>query len=192
MLINVENRPDQISAISGLRILAAWMIFLHHYRFELGLSADSMLLMLMTELHVGVAVFFVSSGFLCAYNYHYKLRSKHFIFRDFIYKRWARLYPLYLTLLLAGLYLHEFTVIVLLSHLTLTHGFIISHIFTLFPQTWALTVMFCFYCTISLIDQVLGRTWKSAIYIPLLLICTSCIIALVLSQLSSYSFNEIH
>jgi peptidoglycan/LPS O-acetylase OafA/YrhL len=79
---------DEIDALTGLRgIAAAWVLAYHT-----GLSPSG---------YLGVDLFFVLSGFIIAYNYaDAGLAADGARYRQFLWRRLARIYPVYLVALL--------------------------------------------------------------------------------------------
>ncbi|MGI4815438.1 MAG: acyltransferase family protein [Janthinobacterium lividum] len=93
----------EITALTGLRGLAAILIVVHHM----------FLLMLPMRGHwlapafakfglLGMSIFFVLSGFVIHYNYAAKIASGGRRMLDFMVSRFARLYPLYLIFVLGN------------------------------------------------------------------------------------------
>jgi peptidoglycan/LPS O-acetylase OafA/YrhL len=82
---------DEIDALTGLRgIAAAWVLAYH-----LGLAVAG---------YLGVDLFFVLSGFIIAYNYaDAGLAADGARYRAFLWRRLARIYPVYLAALLLTL-----------------------------------------------------------------------------------------
>jgi len=82
-------------ALTGLRALAAWLIFFYHFN---PFAVDSLPERIIRELHVGVTLFFVLSGFLISVRYGSQLElSRHWL-GTYLYRRFARIYPLYFLL----------------------------------------------------------------------------------------------
>lgn len=82
---------DEIDALTGLRGIAALWVLAYHA----GLSAAG---------YLGVDLFFVLSGFIIAYNYaDAGLAADGPRYREFLWRRLARIYPVYLAALLLTL-----------------------------------------------------------------------------------------
>ena len=82
---------DELDALTGLRGIAALWVLAYHA----GLSAAG---------YLGVDLFFVLSGFIIAYNYaDARLAEDGRRYREFLWRRLARIYPAYLAALLLTL-----------------------------------------------------------------------------------------
>ena len=134
----------QIPALTGVRALAAFAVFFHHYPtkfLEIGP------LLLWKELHIGVSLFFVLSGFMITWRYDRGgPRSESFL-RGYFVNRFARIYPLYLflvipTMLLGGAH----SLRAWIMNLTLFTAFEAG-----IPQAWSLRVEECFYLAAPLV-----------------------------------------
>lgn len=155
-------------ALTGVRALAAYMVCFFHYnplRYKPHPSGWRQVSYgLLNEMHTGVTVFFVLSGFLICYRYYDSL--KHITwpwFKRYFQNRFARVYPMYLllTLLTFGMLewntaCHELAkpyiewpgserLAAFLLNLTLVKGFFNYFKFTGLAQGWSLTVEECFY-----------------------------------------------
>ena len=133
------NHSDRFDALTGIRCVAASMIFLYHnrkyWRDLLGHNITSFV----NELHIGVSIFFVLSGFLIAYTYR-ELPIKSF--KDYLHyaiKRMARIFPVY-WLLLTSYYFDDNFGKYDFSWLTysLFHGFSERHNLDGISQAWSL------------------------------------------------------
>ncbi len=142
-----------IPALTGVRAVAAWMVFAHHFflAFPLANPWRGML----RECHVGVSLFFVLSGFLIYHRYAASAAMRASFWGSYLRNRAARVYPLYLLLTCVTLLvqpMHPRLVRwIWLSNLTLTKGFSDRLNFTGIGQTWSLTVEECFYLTAPLV-----------------------------------------
>ena len=98
----MNKRPHDstiIPALTGLRAIAAGMIFFYHWFFE---EAKSLPLFLRAPFDVGyvaVPIFFALSGFLLTTRYHKAFAQKRITFGTYLTKRFARIYPLYFVVL---------------------------------------------------------------------------------------------
>lgn len=135
-------------ALTGLRALAAYLVFLHHYNpAPPGTLAHS----LVNQGYVGVSIFFVLSGFLIYHRYaHAYLSQKNWSWRRYLLNRFAHIYPLYglLLLLTVGIQAfagHPMSAGLFMLNLTLMKGLFEALKFSGIPQSWSLTVEVCFY-----------------------------------------------
>lgn len=79
--------------LTGLRFFAAFYVFVFHIDLRLPLTfLGKTISYLIAQGAVGVNVFFILSGFILFYNYH----DKKVNFVEFILKRLAKIYPVYL------------------------------------------------------------------------------------------------
>ena len=135
----------QFPALTGVRALAAFMVFFHHLPIHI---KPGFLIGLQLTFYWGVDLFFVLSGFLITYRYYEKTSlSISWLFKYFT-NRFARIYPVYfLVLTIVVLLLKNFDPIFLLQNYTLTHYlfFIIKSHGMAITASWSLTVEECFY-----------------------------------------------
>ena len=80
---NVEYFPG----LTGIRAIAAFMVFIHHYNPFLESNSYLKLRSIFGEFHVGVSLFFVLSGFLIGYRYYAipKLNFKQYMLKKFLF-----------------------------------------------------------------------------------------------------------
>ena len=142
-----------LPVLTGLRGVAAWLVFFHHYPFAqtpLGrgqrLAAD-----LLPE---GLPILLLLSGFLIALRYDDPAStalSPKGGWRRYLQNRVARIYPLYflLTLLTFALLYRwhsaEATPSLFLLNVTFLRGFFDDYKFSGLRQGWSLTLLECFY-----------------------------------------------
>ncbi|GAB3804276.1 acyltransferase [Spirosoma humi] len=149
-----------IPVLTGLRALAAYLVFLHHYNpAPVGTFANR----LFQQGYIGVSVFFILSGFLIHHRYadHY-LDRVNWSWRRYLQNRFARIFPLYVLLLLITVCVNE-----LMGHpmrlfefalnLTLLKGFSETYLFSGIAQSWSLTVELCFYLAAPFLFMGLNR-----------------------------------
>lgn len=159
----VAARPPYYPALTGLRAVAAYLVFFHHFR-PLAL-ADGWASVVLGQLYVGVSLFFVLSGFVLATRYQRSVRLSRGWWRAYLWQRAARIYPAYLllnTAVLARIYwpvpagkLANTALLVLLSE-SLLRGFSNTLKYVGLPQGWSLTPEECFYVALPL----LLRLWQ--------------------------------
>jgi peptidoglycan/LPS O-acetylase OafA/YrhL len=91
----IATEKPYFPALTGLRALAAWLIFFHHTNsFTLGSLPDRII----SEFHLGVTVFFVLSGLLIGVRYGRQLTVSRQWLGNYVRHRVARIYPLYFLL----------------------------------------------------------------------------------------------
>ena len=145
-------RPPYYPALTGLRAVAAYLVFFHHFR-PLALNEGWPRLVL-GQLYVGVSLFFVLSGFVLATRYGQRVQLSGHWWRAYLWRRAARIYPTYLllnTAALARVYwpipagkLGNTLLLVFLSE-SLLRGFSSTLKYVGLPQGWSLTPEECFY-----------------------------------------------
>lgn len=148
----------QIPALTGVRALAAWLVFFHHHRTSL-LEVGP--LVLWWELHIGVALFFVLSGFVITWRYDRRVSAgkRESFLKGYFVNRFARIYPLYFVLVVP----------VMLSYGVRSPSAWLLNL-TLFtkygagiPQAWSLRVEECFY----LLAPSIFLLWRRNPLLPL-------------------------
>ncbi len=139
-------KKNYLPALTGLRAIAAYMVFLHHY------FSGSIFL----EFHIGVTIFFVLSGFLITLRYFDLLIAPNFLWKEYVINRVARIMPIYLLLTTFVFFIDYFQhhnpyssnssfLAVYILNITLLRGFFDNLKFSGIIQGWSLTVEECFY-----------------------------------------------
>ncbi len=149
-------------ALTGLRAVAAFAVFAFHHRHLPGLDSSALgnaLRAGLSELHIGVSIFFTLSGFLLTKRYAGR-RFDGAEWRRYLLHRAARIWPVYLLLVLVtfaasypvegrahpGRWLGE-----LVASLTLLKGLAEKYYLTGIAQAWSLTVEEGFYLLAPLV-----------------------------------------
>lgn len=146
-----HTAKKEFPALTGIRAVAAFMVFFHHMFLKMIPDA---LIGLQLSLHIGVTFFFVLSGFLITYRYYGKIVFTRQGLGAYFLNRFARIYPVYFLVLTIVIVINKQSAFLfLLQNYTLTH-----HLFFLFPScgiaikpSWSLTVEECFYISAPLI-----------------------------------------
>jgi peptidoglycan/LPS O-acetylase OafA/YrhL len=99
---NQPQRPARIEALTGLRFLAAMMVFCFHIDVSLKTKCFDGPLG-----GIAVSFFFVLSGFILTYVYRDRLRWGGL--KRFYFTRWARIWPLHAVCLSAVIYFIAYT-----------------------------------------------------------------------------------
>jgi len=136
---------EQFPALTGIRAVAAFMVFFHHLPLNL---EPGFLIGLQLSFYTGVTLFFVLSGFLITHRYYGKIELSRKYAWNYLVNRFSRIYPLYfLVLTIVVFVMKNFDPVFLLQNYTLTHN-----LFFIFPShglainpSWSLTVEECFY-----------------------------------------------
>ncbi|HMU10766.1 MAG TPA: acyltransferase [Ferruginibacter sp.] len=136
----------RFNALTGFRCLAACLVFFYHNRKYWRDQLHPEILRLFNEFHIGVALFFVLSGFLIAYTYAEEPMRSGKAYARYMLLRLARIMPLY-WLVLTAFYLDPAFGKGRFSFLTysLFHGFSDKHNLVGIAQAWSLNVEMTFY-----------------------------------------------
>ncbi len=154
-------------ALTGLRAVAAYLVFMHHFR-----PADSpgWYERLTGQLFVGVSLFFVLSGFVIATRYQGGVQLTRPWWRRYLWRRVARIYPVYFLLNGWSLYQQLFPIgpgqwanklLLIGISQSLLRGFSNTLLYVGLPQGWSLTVEECFYFTAPLL-LLWQKRWRGA------------------------------
>jgi peptidoglycan/LPS O-acetylase OafA/YrhL len=170
-------------SLTGLRMLAASMVFLYHNRKYWRSDLHPEVLRLFNEGHMGVSLFFVLSGFLIAYAYADKpLRTTRDYLR-YLALRAARILPLYWLILTVRYVDWGFpSAGSTWATYTLAHAFSHRHILDAIAQAWSLNVELCFYLLAPLLYVLLKKNW----YYPVLI----CLGLLGLTALTGFCWKQ--
>jgi peptidoglycan/LPS O-acetylase OafA/YrhL len=186
-VINNSNRPS-ILPLTGIRAIAAYMVFIHHYNPFSEARFGHTLHSFFGQFHIGVTIFFVLSGFLICYNYY----EKEVVFKDYLIKRFARIYPVYFLITsLTFVYFHFYfskgiaiDVRDYLYNITFLRGFFDDLKFTGIAQGWSLTVEEVFYLSAPVFFLLLRKNRVWLIALPVLFMLLGWI-------LSNYVFSNV-
>jgi peptidoglycan/LPS O-acetylase OafA/YrhL len=146
--MNSDSNKLYISPLTGFRFIAAFFVFLFHYK---PFKKESLLWGICNEMYTGVTMFFVLSGFLIAYNYFEEAKPKFIFLKAYFIKRFARIYPVYF--ILTSVYFIYFFIkkplpdagFVYFLNISFLKGFSEKYMLTGLFQGWSLTVEECFY-----------------------------------------------
>jgi peptidoglycan/LPS O-acetylase OafA/YrhL len=182
-------------ALTGIRALAAFMVYIHHYNpFTIEIfgkyTHD-----FFSEFHIGVTIFFVLSGFLICNRY---FDEPYFSFKNYLIKRFARIYPMYLilttlTFVFFALVYSQNSWVDLQNYLyniTFLKGFSDDLKFTGIAQSWSLTVEEVFYFTAPLFFILINRSKFFLVLIPLLFIVVGLLLVSYFSGVNCNGFMK--
>lgn len=97
----MQNSMDEIKripALTGVRFVAALMVFFSHYPL---LGINDTLTRTMLSGYAGVTFFFILSGFILTYNYLGRFeRNPTSSIPEYLWSRFTRVYPLYIFLMI--------------------------------------------------------------------------------------------
>ncbi|QNF31431.1 acyltransferase [Adhaeribacter swui] len=173
-------------ALTGLRALAAYLVFFHH-AFPANTSSVYWNQMVFAG-QSGVTIFFVLSGFLISYKYNPV--SGRIDYKNYLLKRFARIYPLYMLL----------TVLILVwqndansrhwfLNLTLLKGFFDAYKFTGIGPGWSLTVEACFYLLAPLLFSLFRL--NGLVTLLILILSGGTLVVLAKAYYATIFFNSL-
>jgi peptidoglycan/LPS O-acetylase OafA/YrhL len=172
-------------ALAGIRIIAAWIIFLHHISNEVKIG---WLNSFFREFYVGVGIFFTISGFLTYILYFNKYEEGQFSFKKFLQNRLARLIPLYwIMLIIAAVWqwesLKSFTLSILLLQ-----SYFEEFKFSYVAQAWTIPVQLMFYVSVPLFFLWVKKYKYWFVFWPLLVLLIGVGLMFSFSSISFYGF----
>lgn len=150
---------DYFPALTGLRALAALLVFFHHY-FGHWTEIQGAVIPFVREGYIGVSVFFTLSAFLITKTYFHRFATGRMDFWKYWFRRFARVFPLYWFLLAVTYALlpeRAKDPIQILSNLTVTQAFFSEHLWSGIYSAWSLTIEECFYLIAPLCFLVIAR-----------------------------------
>lgn len=146
----------RLNSLTSLRFLAALGVFLHHFHFfsETDNHILKNLYSIFFEGFIGVTFFYILSGFIISYSHNKYVESGSYKVGEFLYNRFARLYPIHiLTLVIAffvymGIDNYQYIDIELfLANALLLQSFIpdFGYSFSFNGVSWSISVEMFFY-----------------------------------------------
>ncbi|MET3978521.1 peptidoglycan/LPS O-acetylase OafA/YrhL [Mucilaginibacter sp. UYP25] len=191
--------PNYIPALTGVRALAAYLVFVSHYAYAFDESFPRAVQRFLSEFHIGVTIFFVLSGFLIAFRYFDSFKLTGDWFRQYLKNRVARIYPMYFLLTLGAFVSYYFThdqkvtngfaspIGLFFMHITFLRGFFDQLKFTGIAQGWSLTVEECFYFAAPFIFYFAQKYRKFYIQ-PIVITLAGATLVLIFSHVDWYGF----
>jgi peptidoglycan/LPS O-acetylase OafA/YrhL len=182
------KKKEYFNSLTGIRAIAAYMVYLNHF-FLFHPSSGKIAFNIFNELHVGVTIFFVLSGFLICYRY---IDYERINFKEFIKKRFARIYPMYfilttITFIFFAIYKGQYSITYLkiyILNITFLRGFFQDYIYSGIGQGWSLTVEEMFYFLAPVFFILIKKKRIFLFIIPVVFIC--------LGMFFVYFFDEIY
>jgi peptidoglycan/LPS O-acetylase OafA/YrhL len=194
-----KSLPKYIPALTGVRALAAYLVFISHYEYIFDGNFPHSVQRFLQEFHIGVTIFFVLSGFLIAYRYYNNFYLTTDWFKQYLKNRIARIYPMYL-LLTVGAFVYYYysgdkgvtgnfpsATGSFLMNITFLRGFFNDLKFTGIAQGWSLTVEECFYFSAPFIFLV-AKNYKKFYIQPVFITGFGALLVLVFSHINWYGF----
>lgn len=188
--MNNINSKKEINSLTGMRFLAAFYVFIFHVHIRWPLSDNPYVAGIFSQGAVGMALFFILSGFILAYKYNDTDFKKKNEIKKYLINRFARIYPAYFFTCLLTLPLLDFSLD--FSKITFLVSILILSFFALqawFPQlfsiwnfggTWSISVEIFLYSLLpSFLSSLkkMGKKWLLIIF--LLLYIISCLPGLI-------------
>src|ERR1700690_225425 len=160
------NKSDQnFPALTGIRAIAAYMVFCHHY---IGTCGTGIFFSFVKEFYTGVTLFFVLSGFLIYYRYSESATLKKGFLLNYFKNRFARIYPFYFIIVCLTALFFAYNpsnrvsiaaqLLQVVLQLTFIRGFFDAYKFIGVGQGWTLTVEESFYSLFPFLMSVI-RKW---------------------------------
>ena len=91
-----QPAPPNLAALTSLRFFAAMWVVFYHFWDNLSPSMPDVV----AKGYLGVELFFVLSGFILSHVYLERFKLGDFSYREFLWARLARVYPLHFTIIL--------------------------------------------------------------------------------------------
>lgn len=204
-------KSNYFPALTGIRAVAALLVFFNHAVLApytpLVTEGRSLFfkwaVYLGEQLHIGVPIFFVLSGFLITNRYFNRLELTGVWFRRYLQNRFARIYPIYflLTFLAFAVMIvhpshtwYEWTaayrlvdkLVVIVLNLTLTRAFFEAIAFMGLPTAWTLTVEESFYLIAPFLLLGLKRNIKWIYLYPILLLAVGAVLVFFCTRFLPY------
>lgn len=174
---------QSIPSLTGLRAIAALMVFLHHYNPFAVWWPGSFLHHFFSHFHIGVALFFVLSGFLITYRY-YPFQNQPL--KSFFLNRFARIYPLFFVLTIISWFFQPeafgFSKLSLVLNLLLLKGFFKEFLLSGIPQAWSLSVEETFYILAPFLFFLVQKDKRFLVFLPLFFISIGLIIVVIMKN----------
>jgi peptidoglycan/LPS O-acetylase OafA/YrhL len=183
--LNSLERPAQFPALTGLRALAAALVFWHHFNPFQANGSWAVAYSLVREFHIGVSIFFTLSGFLIAHRY----ANQEFSWRLYLISRVARVLPLYfLITTLTFVFTAGSDWSVYWLNMSLLRGFFDDLKFSLVSQGWSLTVEECFYLLAPFLFVLVAKNRSTFMLIAIFLIFIGLALVWSFSVLDAHGF----
>ena len=189
-MINPQQNTEYYPALTGIRAVAAYLVFIHHFNPFTEKLAGRTVNYFFGELHTGVTFFFVLSGLLICLKYYDSFDKKLLSFYNYMIKRFARIYPVYFLILTLNFIYYNNTFFFentpvqngwfyYIGGITFLKGFFEGHATTFVGQSWSLTVEETFYLLAPLTFILIHRKKQSLYILPAMLIIFGCILVFV-------------
>ena len=165
----VQQQRTIYPALTGLRFIAASIIFVFHNQDLIPETVPLLLRNIIAEFHIGVSVFFVLSGFLIANQFSGTSFEKPKAYFKYLAIRFGRIFPLYWAILIVLQMLWLYSIPEFFVHAALLKGYFRGFHHGV-AQAWSLTVELAFYATAPFIYKAMlnGKTRLAFLVITLI------------------------
>jgi peptidoglycan/LPS O-acetylase OafA/YrhL len=199
--LSQRSQPNYIPALTGVRAMAAYLVFISHFADAFDGSFPHIVQRFLGEFHIGVSIFFVLSGFLITFRYYSKFeRLTKEWFLQYLKNRVARIYPMYFLLTVAAFVYYFITkdpgvvqnaninpVALLVLNITFLRGFFYDFWNTGIAQGWSLTVEECFYFSAPIIFLIAKKYNKFYIQ-PVIITSFAIIMVFIFRDVNWHGF----
>ena len=194
-----RSQPNYFPALTGVRALAAYLVFISHYDYVFDEVFPHFVQRFFHEFHIGVTVFFVLSGFLITYRYYNNFHLTKDWFKQYLKNRVARIYPMYFLLTTGAFayyyFSHDNSILMGFPHPVLLYGMNVFFVRGFFSQLWntgiaqgwSLTVEECFYFSAPFIFYI-ALKYKKFYLQPLCLTALGFMLVFTFRNLDWYGF----
>jgi peptidoglycan/LPS O-acetylase OafA/YrhL len=194
-----RSSKNYIPALTGVRALAAYLVFVSHFAYVFDAGFPPLLQRFLGEFHIGVTIFFVLSGFLITFRYYKDFHLTANWLKHYLKNRIARIYPMYFLLTLGAFIYYFITrdpnitkgskapIGIFLLNITFFRGFFYQFWDTGIAQGWSLTVEECFYLSAPFIFLA-SKKFKAFYIQPVILTTVGILLVLTFSQIRWHAF----
>ena len=161
-MISNNLSKNYFPSLTGVRALAAYMVFFHHFIPNQGVYSYVNIGYIFSEMHIGVTLFFVLSGFLIHNRYNKFSEINFTTYWKYFSARIARIFPVFFILTTFTFVYNYFfdksdhgllgkNLALWILNVSLLKGFFSGLNFSGIAQSWSLTVEFSFYALAPLL-----------------------------------------
>lgn len=168
------SAPQEIRALTSLRFIAAFYVFVFHIHIRWPLSDNPFISTFLSQGAVGMSIFFMLSGYILAYRYG----AERVNLREYYVNRFAKIYPIYAVAALItvpwigiwfadGPFVAQLVTLMKLGTLVLANIFVIQAWFPPMFQhwnnggSWSISVEFFLYALFPVLILLLrNRSWR--------------------------------
>lgn len=167
-MISAPAYPKDLPVLTSLRFFAAMVVVIHHFRYFTPFDPLAYTGFL-HEGYLAVDFFFILSGFILTHVYGPEWRAGNMRVRDFVARRFARIYPLHFVTLLfmvvvaltpfrfgpVGLWPGEFPLLSLLNNFLMIQSWGMEGGLTFNVPSWSIAAEWFAYLSFSLVLPVM-------------------------------------